>query len=62
MTDVHAVNKKNKESIQTFYVIRFLTDVHRFLKALTDSNPDSRVIWRTIPATMPGCAIFERVF
>jgi len=34
----------------------------KWLKALTDSNPDSRVIWRTIPATMPGCAIFERVF
>ena len=34
----------------------------KWLKALTDSNPGSRVIWRTIPATMPGCAIFERVF
>ncbi|XP_075665295.1 uncharacterized protein LOC142634952 [Castanea sativa] len=32
------------------------------LKALTNSNPGSRVIWRTVPATVPGCAIFERVF
>ena len=34
----------------------------KWLKVLTDSNPGSRVIWKTIPATMPGCAIFERVF
>ena len=34
----------------------------KWLKALTDSNLGSRVIWRTILATMPGYAIFERVF
>ena len=34
----------------------------KWLKALTDSNPGSRVIWRTIPAIVPSCAIFERVF
>ncbi|XP_075653062.1 uncharacterized protein LOC142623503 [Castanea sativa] len=33
----------------------------KWLKALTDSNPGSRIIWRTIPATVPGCAIFEKV-
>ena len=34
----------------------------KWLKALTDSNPGNRIIWRTIPAAMPGYAIFERVF
>ena len=34
----------------------------KWLKALTDSNPGSTVIWRTILATVLGCAIFERVF
>ncbi|KAL0016210.1 hypothetical protein SO802_003279 [Lithocarpus litseifolius] len=33
----------------------------KWLKVLTDSNPGSRVIWRTMPATMPGCAILDRV-
>ncbi|XP_075633715.1 uncharacterized protein LOC142606216 [Castanea sativa] len=33
-----------------------------WLKVLTDSNLGNRVIWRTILATVPGCAIFERVF
>ena len=32
------------------------------MKALTDSNSGSKVIWRTLPATMPSCAIFNRVF
>ena len=34
----------------------------KWLKALTDSNLGSRVIWRTMPANMPSCAIFDRVF
>ena len=34
----------------------------KWLKAFTDSNSGSRVIWKTIPTTMPSCAIFERVF
>ena len=34
----------------------------KWLKVLTDSKPGSRVIWRTFPATMPGCVIFKRVF
>ena len=34
----------------------------KWLKAFTDSNSGSRVIWKTIPTTMPSCVIFERVF
>ena len=32
------------------------------MKALTGSNSGSKVIWRTLPATMTSCAIFNRVF
>ena len=34
----------------------------KWLKFLTDSNSGSRVIWRTLPTTVPSCATFERVF
>ena len=31
----------------------------KWLKTLIDSNPGSRVTWKIILVTMPGCAIFE---